>query len=152
MRALTVRQPWAAAIIHWGKTVENRTRNLAGSYRGPVAIHAGLTPDTAAQGSWPLGALIPMEAWRVRGAFVGVVDLVDVHQGPNTEGEPWRAVRSCFQPGKPYGACSRWAQSDAWHLTLANPRPLATPIPARGRLGLWTPEPDVVEQLEEAIR
>jgi hypothetical protein len=47
MRALTVRQPWAWAIVHGGKDVENRTRNLAGSYRGPVAIHAALrtTPD-----------------------------------------------------------------------------------------------------------
>ena len=39
MRVLTVRQPWAWAIIHGGKDVENRTRNLAGAYRGPVAIH-----------------------------------------------------------------------------------------------------------------
>lgn len=45
MKVLTVRQPWAAAIIHGGKDVENRTRNLAGSYRGPVAIHAGLAYD-----------------------------------------------------------------------------------------------------------
>ena len=30
MRVLTVRQPWAWAIIHGGKDVENRVRNLAG--------------------------------------------------------------------------------------------------------------------------
>ena len=44
MRALTVRQPWAWAIIHGGKDVENRVRSL-GPYRGPVAIHAGLALD-----------------------------------------------------------------------------------------------------------
>lgn len=33
MRILTVRQPWAWAIIHGGKDVENRTRNVAGDYR-----------------------------------------------------------------------------------------------------------------------
>ena len=45
LRILTVRQPWAWAIIHGGKGVENRVRNVAGSYRGPVAIHAGLALD-----------------------------------------------------------------------------------------------------------
>ena len=40
MRILTVRQPWAWAIIHGGKDVENRVRNIAGDYHGPIAIHA----------------------------------------------------------------------------------------------------------------
>ena len=51
MRALTVRQPAAWAIIYAGKDVENRTRSL-GPYRGPVAIVAGreiLDEDRAAQ-------------------------------------------------------------------------------------------------------
>jgi hypothetical protein len=48
VRILTVRQPWAWAIIHGGKTVENRVRNIAGDYRGPVLIHVGLRDDDAA--------------------------------------------------------------------------------------------------------
>ncbi|MBB3041198.1 hypothetical protein [Nocardioides soli] len=39
MKALTVQQPWAWAIVHGGKDVENRTQ--AWSYRGLLAIHAG---------------------------------------------------------------------------------------------------------------
>lgn len=39
MKALTVQQPWAWAIVHGGKDIENRTQ--AWSYRGPLAIHAG---------------------------------------------------------------------------------------------------------------
>ena len=35
MKALTVQQPWAWAIIHAGKTVENRTQRWW-SYRGPI--------------------------------------------------------------------------------------------------------------------
>ena len=46
MRILTVRQPWAYAIVHLGKDVENRVRNIAGDYRGPVAIHAALAEDS----------------------------------------------------------------------------------------------------------
>ena len=45
MRVLTVRQPWAWAILNAGKNIENRSRNIVGSYRGPVAIHAGMTAD-----------------------------------------------------------------------------------------------------------
>lgn len=44
MRALTVQQPWAWAIVHGGKDVENRTQ--AWSYRGPLAIHPDLTQTT----------------------------------------------------------------------------------------------------------
>ena len=86
MRALTVRQPWAAAIIHWGKDVENRTRNLAGSYRGPVAIHAGLVEDDAAYDDEMIRQALGEcdDGWLLAeqfeaGGFVGVVDLADVH-------------------------------------------------------------------------
>lgn len=139
MKALTVRQPWAWAIVHGGKNVENRTRNLAGSYRGPLAIHAGLTIDR--DNDWLVrlyaNAEPPALDATPRGAFVGIVDLVGVHQ------EPYWSENSC--------ACSDWAELDTWHLLLANPRPLAEPIPCRGRLGLWTPPADVLEQLQEAI-
>ena len=40
MKALTIRQPWAWAIIFDGKDVENRSWNT--SYRGDLAIHAGV--------------------------------------------------------------------------------------------------------------
>lgn len=37
MKVLTVRQPWAWAIIHAGKWIENRSQRT--NYRGTVAIH-----------------------------------------------------------------------------------------------------------------
>jgi hypothetical protein len=40
MKALSVQQPWADAIVRFGKDIENRT--WATPYRGPIAIHAGL--------------------------------------------------------------------------------------------------------------
>lgn len=139
MRALTVRQPWAWAIIHGGKDVENRTRNVAGAYRGPVAIHAGLTPDTAAQGYWPPRDLIPREAWAARGVYVGVVDLVDVHlETPRCCTSSW-AER-----------VSRYDDHPIHHLVLEHPRPLTQPLPARGMLGLWSPTDNVAAALLEA--
>jgi hypothetical protein len=133
-----VRQPWAGAIIHLGKSPENRTRNIAGSYRGPVAIHAGLVPDPMALAD-PVFVDAHVEAggplWEPRGAFIGVVDLVDV-----------------LEPHSRCSFCSPWAMENHWHLMLANPRPLPEPIPARGRLGLWTPDPAAVEQMQAVTK
>lgn len=168
MRILTVRQPWAWAIIHGGKDVENRVRSL-GPYRGLVAIHAGLSIDyEAAELSFPLrrawhDAGLPQHMrgglghpilrefededapWMPTGSVIGVVDLVDVHPATGDGG--------CFvhEHSHPYTRdryCSPWAQPNMHHLELANPRPLARPIPATGRLGLWRPGAD----LETAIR
>ncbi len=36
--AISIRQPWAHAIVHMGKRVENRTWSTR--YRGPIYIHA----------------------------------------------------------------------------------------------------------------
>lgn len=39
-KALSIRQPWAHAICHLGKRVENRAWKHPPSYRGPLLIHA----------------------------------------------------------------------------------------------------------------
>lgn len=76
IRVLTVQQPWAWAIIHGGKTVENRTQ--AWTYRGPLAIHAGARwSDRGAQLVAHPGR---DDEAMVFGALIGVVDLVDVHR------------------------------------------------------------------------
>lgn len=126
MRAITVRQPHAWAILHGGKDVENRTRNIAGSYRGPVAIHAGLAKfeqhNTSSEAHrLAHGSEIGTEI--VFGAIIGVVDLVEVHDGDECNGG-W--------------LCSHWAMYGHQHLVLAAPQPLVRPIPYKGALGLWT--------------
>lgn len=131
MRVLTVRQPWASAIIHGNtrvpaKDVENRTRNIAGAYRGPVAIHAAVAYDEPAFHT-PTGVLADWFDWvgdplmdETRGHIIGVVDLVDVT--PATD--------------MTQAAKSPWAEPNGWHLLLANPRALAEPILHTGGLGL----------------
>lgn len=141
MRVLTIRQPWAWAIIHGGKTVENRTRNLAGSYRGPVAIHAGRSEDVGAyrhadtthnalwsafQGAGRIAMGLP--AWRQwSGHIIGVVDFVDVH-----------AALDCMTQDHEgdWKVCTEWSDRAGYHLVLANPRALDQPVPWRGGLGL----------------
>ena len=142
VRALTVRQPWAWAIVHGGKDVENRTRNIAGAYRGPVAIHAGKGwADAALAEVERLAGFDATPGGFVLGNIVGVVDLVHVHA-------------DCTELIEGFGhtpTCSRWAMSDHWHLHMSNPRPLTTPIPATGRLGLWTLPDDIASQITEQI-
>jgi hypothetical protein len=142
VRILTVRQPWAWAIIHGGKTVENRPRNIAGGYRGPVAIHAGKNFDYERPSDRFLAeyARRPI-AGRETGFIIGVVDLVDVHLSKPSSSNTHTGQPVCFDDHTRVGhVCSSWAQEFAapggFHLVLANPRPLTEAIPYTGALGL----------------
>ncbi|MCV7208358.1 ASCH domain-containing protein [Mycolicibacterium canariasense] len=149
MRALTVQQPWASAIIHAGKTIENRTQLWA--YRGPLAIHAGRLWSDRGENSTVLRdafrALYPawnggkLPRWSFpMGVIIGVVDLVDVHRATDCC-TPWG------QYGISYAEPGQRRPRQVTHLVLENPRPLPEPIPCRGALGLWTPTVDVTKQL-----
>lgn len=146
MRVLTVRQPWAWAIIFQGKDIENRSTNIAGAYRGPIAIHAGSKYDKA---SWkmyketaPTSPAHIGESLKdaVYGQIIGVVDLVDVHRSvPGDRGNDAHCNSTC----------SPWAfDTSVYHLVLANPRPIQ-PIPYTGFLGLRKiVDPLVLEHLQ----
>ncbi len=115
MKALSIKQPWAHAILHAGKDIENRTWRT--TYRGPLLIHASARPDLAVRGMIESqhGILIPADA--PTGGIVGVVDLID-----------------CVQ-----GHPSAWAMPGHWHWIVANPRPL--PLhPLKGKLSVFDVE------------
>lgn len=117
-RILTIRQPWASAIIYVGKDVENRSWTTP--YRGRLYIHAGMRPDP--------GEVLPASVPVVRGAIIGHVELVDI-------------VTS---------SSSRWAEPGQYHWLLAQPVALASPVPAKGRLGLWRPDENLARLLGSA--
>lgn len=87
--ALSVRQPWAWAIIHGGKDIENRSAGAVahGMHPGPLAIHAakGMTQDEyrhAASFMEEIGVKCPPPAELVRGAIIGhcrVLEIVSEH-------------------------------------------------------------------------
>lgn len=138
MKALTIQQPWAWAIIRGGKSVENRSTRW--QYRGPLAIHAGkgwAGDDALAKVDQLTDAPINTGGF-ILGAIIGVVDLIDVHHSLSNActcgSNPWaeRAVNaSGYYP---------------IHLVLANPRPVR-PIPCKGALGLWTVPDDIAAVL-----
>lgn len=91
MKAISVRQPWADAILHFGKRIENRTWNTR--YRGPLLIHAARQPaededvarDFIARASGQFGAnCIP--AAEHYGGIIARAVLVDVVRESSS---PW---------------------------------------------------------------
>lgn len=139
VKALTVKHPWAWAIINGGKDVENRSQRT--NYRGRLYIHAGKTLDFDAFSFPPLQAAereyhsrglksLYDETNKIdlstTGMVLGTVDLIDCH--PATDCADWAETGS---------SCSEWALADHWHWVLGNPRPLACPFPEKGKLGIW---------------
>lgn len=148
MRILTVQQPWAWAIFH-GKGVENRTKNLAGQWRGNVAIHAGkrlsergceLVPDLLDQTRPELLAAYA-DTELVYGAILGVAQLVDVHpDGDDCCDSPWAESSYVEHGGR--------ERHHIFHHVLENPILFDEPVPAVGGLGLRiVKDPDLYGQL-----
>jgi ATP-dependent exoDNAse (exonuclease V) beta subunit len=118
VKCLSVRQPWAWAIIHAGKNVENRTWPT--NYRGKLAIHAGksCTPveyESAARAIVNISRKRPPPLDELpRGCIVGVVELVD-----------------CVENSR-----SKWAEEDSVHWVVRDPVP-CKPRETKGMLGLF---------------
>lgn len=137
MKALTVRQPWAWAILGGGKDVENRKQLF--THRGLLAIHAGrvfandwaLTPTHDVLAAEWVAANPKFDM----GAVVGVVDLIGAH----------RWSRGC--------CTSPWAERapGVVHLMLAHPRRLAVPLPVAGKQGVWNLPSDVERAVLDAL-
>lgn len=84
--ALSVRQPWAWAIIHAGKDVENRSWQAVNHglrIRGRIAVHAaaGMTREeyvNAAAFMDEIGVSCPPAIELQRGGIIGSVEVIDV--------------------------------------------------------------------------
>jgi hypothetical protein len=153
VRALTVRQPWAWAIAHAHKDIENRTRNIIGGYHGTVAIHAALA--WSADGASDKNILAAFQKYRW------------LHEEPTHPIDP-AMYQERFTPGAVIataeilgahrhepGCCeSPWAMPGQWHINLGCPIAIPEPVPCRGALGLWrldnTAWAAVVRQIQTA--
>ena len=114
LRALSVKQPWAWAIMHAGKDVENRRRRV--NVRGTIAIHASASPPSEADFE-ELEELVgrPVPRTLPIGCVLGTVE-----------------VKDCVEDSP-----SKWAQGGSFHWVLGDAKPLDKPIPAKGAVGFW---------------
>ncbi|WP_031522594.1 hypothetical protein [Streptomyces sp. NRRL F-5123] len=124
VRAITVKDPWAAAITHGGKNIENRRRTW--KWRGLLLIHTSATIDVPALADPHVAAAVRGRELQP-GKAVAVARLTDCHPDD--------------------GPCSPWAQPGLHHLVLHDVRPLPEPLPCRGALGPWTPSTDLWDQV-----
>lgn len=143
MRALTVRQPYADAIAHGAKPVENRTKHLPPKYAGAtVLLHAAkdihATRITAADLAEFTGATVT--DWTdTRSAIIAAIRFRGSHKAPADGAwccRPWGQVTTRIQP-------------EVWHWEIDQVIRLARPVPATGALGFWTVPDDVIDQIEQ---
>jgi len=127
---LSIRQPWAWAILHAGKDIENR--DWPTRVRGRVLVHAskGCTRDEWADAAYSIACVakelaVPELKALDRGGIVGSVEIVD---------------------------CCTWSPSP-WFVgstgfVLRNPRPLPF-TPCKGQLGFFECPPDALMALRQ---
>lgn len=148
MKALTLRHPWAFAIAHWNKRIENRTWSPPPSLLGQrFAIHGGKPPGKA-DGYRLDSARVFGHLYNTYGhpkgfdeettyrelmhialnEMSGIVATAIVNHTVRTSDDPW------FD-GSGYG----WVLQDV--IVLPDP------IQCKGAQGLWTVPSDIEERL-----
>lgn len=154
MKALSLRQPWAAAVLHLGKVVENRRWNTR--FRGEFLIHAAKAMTRAElEDAFEfcedvLGVARTFEIGEAfkdlpLGAIVGRARLVDVVP-PRPEYMP-EGLEQHYPEALRAGGW-RWHMREQYGFVLADVR--ATPLVAcRGALGFFEVPADVVSQLSQ---
>jgi len=138
-RGLTLLNPWAHAITHLGKTVENRSWT-APQWLDQILIHAGAGWDPEAPFFLgDLGLTAPMPKEIQTSAVVAVANLA--HCCDTTVGE---TDARC--------GCGPWAAYGQYHWVLCDIAVLAEPVPCAGKLRLWRPSADVLAAVKEQVQ
>jgi hypothetical protein len=117
LKAITIKQPWAWAVVMGYKDVENRRRPT--DRRGTVLIHAALEMDARGfEFLWELGLHRKLPDDLARGALIGEVRLSDCR----------------------YGYPSEWAQPGHWQWIFTAPKEYRSPLPCMGAQGFFVPD------------
>ena len=125
---LSVRQPYAWAIIEGIKNVENRFWPT--NIRGRIYIHAGKNKEEL---EWGMDNLkkhrvkpLPEEEDLVFGAIIGSVEIVD-----------------CVEKHR-----SPWYKKGTFGFVLANPIPLSRPIPMKANAKMQRVPDDILKKIK----
>lgn len=157
MKAITMTQPWASLLAAGANRIE--TRSWATSYRGPLAIHAALgfpkyakalcsqSPyaEALAAAGYQAAAELP------RGRIIGVGMLDEVLRcDASTEHAVRRQSKAgVFPPDEV--AFGDFSEGRCGFVMTGMQR-LATPVPVRGMLGIWTLPPEIEQQILAQLR
>lgn len=122
MKALTIREPWATLIISNYKKYEFRGYKI--NYRGKILIHAGLSVENSM-----LERFKEYDLDIKPGYIIGEAEIVDCIKVDNDFQSKLLNENSLV-----YGR-SNHTETYAWK--LENIIKYETPIPCKGKLGLW---------------
>lgn len=145
MKAISLWQPWASAVVRGSKRIE--TRSWKTNYRGPLAIHAAkrrkVTELIGFGACWAwcgaLGFIMSGAKLYDRlpfGAIIGMVDLVDCRETgsfTNNELDELRGYEIYQWTERQMGDFSL----GRWGWVLEHPRKLKKPIPMTGAQRLF---------------
>lgn len=135
--ALTLLNPWAHAITHHGKIIENRGWTPPPQVNR-LWIHAGKGWDPAGTLRYVMHRM-GCEHERTELVTSAIVASAAV-LGHCTAG---MAYRPC--------ECGPWAAPGQVHWLLGDVRALTAPVPCAGRQRLWYPDSDVRQALDRAV-
>jgi hypothetical protein len=99
MKALSVCQPWAWAIIHGPKRIENRSRPTR--HRGPLLIHASKSQRYRLGDYAELLPDLPPWDELTFGALIGVVEVVDCLAFEEVSDDPFAIGPWCWVLDRP---------------------------------------------------
>lgn len=160
MRCLSIRQPWAHAILHFGKRVENRRMVVGGTikpptwhaYRDPILLHASKgvgTRQEFSESAEAICGLLSSDAWdafrdhHLDTTYYGDCDAWWTPQDSLRRGGIVGRARivgmlpaSPHEQTYPEGVDARWHARDQYGFVLADVEPLPF-FPCKGKLGLW---------------
>ena len=115
--AISIRQPWAWAILHAGKDVENRTWSIPRKYLNtPVLIHAGKGEDVEGTALIESMTMEPLPRKLIKGGIIGAF-ILSGQNNAETRFSPWRAEGQNW-----------WKIKSAWPVPFH---------PCRGQLGFF---------------
>lgn len=175
MKALTLRHPWAFAVAHCGKDVENRewddrladlmgVRQMIGEQ---IAIHGGARPQRPKRAKhW--SQLSDTNIWRQCCSDLEGLSHILERDLP----DPAARYLAARYPGQPLTpemfvipgvvavatiqrvtrtSSSRWAVPSQLHIELAEVITLPTPVQCPGSQGLWTLPPSIEDDVRQEL-
>lgn len=149
VRALSLRQPWADAVVFGQKRIENRTAWTSSTFRGAFLIHAAQGMTKREYEDVLMFLELRKIDWRPkpfeelhRGGIVGIASVEGVvYPDVDRQQRDWTGTTGARVVGSPAAAAQFTLQRDQWWmgafaLLLADVR--ATPfVPMKGALGFF---------------
>jgi len=137
MKVLTMIQPWATFLVL--RVTQHETRTWKTGYRGPLAIHAGLTVDKAACREQLVRSRLDLLGYSAdtlpTGVILAACRIADCVRIVDNNG-----AFAVMEDGRTIGGIDAKIGGyipGHYLWEIRNMSPLPEPIPAKGKLGLW---------------